>query len=105
MPIAEITIIPIGTADPSVSAYVADIHRMLKSRAPFIRYQLTPMSTIVEGEWESLMETIRLMHELPFERGALRVSTSIKIDDRRDKPNSMQSKLDTVHQLLQSDPS
>lgn len=103
MPIAEITIIPIGTSSPSVSAYVADIHRMLQSLSTSngIRYQLTPMSTIVEGDLDALLETIRRMHEVPFEQGALRVSTSVKIDDRRDKPNTMEYKLNAVERLLQ----
>jgi uncharacterized protein YqgV (UPF0045/DUF77 family) len=40
------------------------------------------------------------MHQLPFERGAQRVLTSIKIDDRRDKQLSIQGKKEAVTEKL-----
>ena len=40
------------------------------------------------------------MHEVPFEKGALRVSTMVKIDDRRDKPASMHQKVKSVEDKL-----
>jgi uncharacterized protein YqgV (UPF0045/DUF77 family) len=36
------------------------------------------------------------MHEVPFVNGAMRVSTTIRIDDRRDKDASMEQKLSSV---------
>jgi uncharacterized protein YqgV (UPF0045/DUF77 family) len=36
------------------------------------------------------------MHEVPFEAGALRVSTSVKLDDRRDKKASARDKVEAV---------
>jgi uncharacterized protein YqgV (UPF0045/DUF77 family) len=36
------------------------------------------------------------MHEVPFEAGALRVVTTIKIDDRRDKEASAKEKVKAV---------
>lgn len=100
MAIAEITIIPIGTETTSVSKYVADIHRRLREASEPIRYQLTPMSTILEGELDDLFKVIRAIHEVPFEQGAERVSTSVKIDDRRDKQGTMEQKLEAVREQL-----
>jgi uncharacterized protein (TIGR00106 family) len=97
--IAEITIIPIGTATTSLSSYVAEIQKTLQ-HAEGIRYQLTSMSTIVEGKLERVLEVIRELHEVPFTSGAQRVSTSIKIDDRRDKPSTSEQKLQSVKDLL-----
>ena len=37
-----------------------------------------------EKDYQQL-QVIRRMHEAPFEKGAVRVSTLIKIDDRRDE--------------------
>ncbi len=54
------------------------------------------MGTIVEGELEDIMKVIMQMHEVPFENKAKRVSTSIKIDDRRDKTATMEKKVDAV---------
>lgn len=96
MAIMEVTIVPIGTADTSLSRYVADIHRIVQESPEPIRYELTPMSTILEGDLAELFAVIRRMHEVPFANGVQRVSTSIKIDDRRDKPSTMESKLKSV---------
>ncbi|MGG1518807.1 MTH1187 family thiamine-binding protein [Paenibacillus oryzisoli] len=99
MAIAEITIIPIGTQSTSLSSYVADLHKELE-RHTDIAFQMTPMSTILEGPLDRLLEVIRTVHEVPFTNGAERVSTSIKIDDRRDKDASMQQKMDSVARKL-----
>ncbi|KRF04550.1 hypothetical protein ASG89_22170 [Paenibacillus sp. Soil766] len=99
MAIAEFTIIPIGTATTSLSSYVADLHKELE-RHPDIRFQMTPMGTILEGPLDRLFEVIRAVHEVPFLHGAARVSTSIKIDDRRDKPASMEQKMQSVADKL-----
>jgi uncharacterized protein (TIGR00106 family) len=96
MAIIEITIVPIGTATTSLSQYVADIQEVLSHVKQPIKYQMTPMSTIIEGKLEDLLQVIRKLHEVPFINGAERVSTSIKIDDRRDKHGSMEQKMKSV---------
>ncbi len=98
MAIVQFTIAPLGTGSTSVSKYVADCHKVVMESG--LNYQLTPMSTIVEGDLDEILSVIRKMHEVPFEKGAQRVSTSIKIDDRRDKETSMQRKLDSVMNKL-----
>lgn len=99
MAIVEATIVPLGTGSTSVSKYVADCHKILKDEKR-IKYQLTPMGTIFEGELDVILEVVRKMHEVPFENGALRVNTSIKIDDRRDKKASMEQKINSVMEKL-----
>jgi uncharacterized protein (TIGR00106 family) len=93
--IAEVTIVPLGTSSPSLSAYVAEVERVL-STYTHIKSLLTPMSTILEGDLDEVLGIIREMHEVPFLKGARRVSTRITIDDRRDKQISMHSKLEAV---------
>ncbi|KXG43144.1 MTH1187 family thiamine-binding protein [Tepidibacillus decaturensis] len=100
MAIVEVTITPLGTGTPSVSHYVAEVHKVLEQAPEALKYQLTPMSTIIEGELQDILSVIQRMHEVPFEKGALRVSTSIKIDDRRDKKASMEQKLKSVQEKL-----
>ena len=93
--IAEVTIVPLGTSSPSLSAYVAEVESVL-STYTHIKSLLTPMSTILEGDLDEVLRIIREMHEVPFLKGARRVSTRISIDDRRDKQISMHSKLEAV---------
>lgn len=101
MAIVQVTVVPLGTGTPSVGAYVAAVQRTLERATENIRYQLTPMSTIIEGELDDLLAVVRRLHEVPFERGAQRVSTSITIDDRRDKVGTMEQKLASVAEKLQ----
>ncbi|TDF97008.1 MTH1187 family thiamine-binding protein [Paenibacillus piri] len=100
MAIVELTIIPIGTASTSLSQYVADIQQVLEQAAEPVHFQMTAMSTIIEGDLKHLFAVIQRLHEVPFHHGAVRVSTSIKIDDRRDKPSSIEQKMKSVRQKL-----
>ncbi|KJS83031.1 MAG: hypothetical protein JM58_13405 [Peptococcaceae bacterium BICA1-8] len=95
MIIAEITIVPLGTGT-SISKYVAKCHQVLDESG--LKYQLTPMSTVVEGPLDKILEVVRKMHEVPFADGAQRVSTSLRIDDRRDKQLSMEGKIKAVEE-------
>jgi len=82
MAIAEISIVPIGTDTTSVSSYVAGAITILKESG--LSYTLTPMGTVVEGELEAVMAACTRMHASAFDKGAQRVYTTIKLDDRRD---------------------
>ena len=97
--IAEILVVPIGTESTSLSHYVADCISILKNDR-LVRYELTPMGTIIEGEIDRLLEIIKLLHEAPFKRGAQRVLTTIQIDDRRDKQASMRKKIASVKKII-----
>lgn len=100
MAIVDVTIIPIGTSTPSVSEYVAEIQKVLEKNSDRIKYQLTPMNTIIEGELPVLFEVIQQMHEVPFSKGLSRVATNIRVDDRRDKKSTMEGKLKAVQSRL-----
>ena len=97
MAIIEVSIVPLGTATTSVSEYVAAIHDVL-AREAGIGYQLTPMSTVIEGDLDTLWPLLRKLHEVPFQHGALRVYTTMKVDDRRDKKATMDDKISSVTQ-------
>ncbi|OZB90764.1 MTH1187 family thiamine-binding protein [Paenibacillus sp. XY044] len=99
MAIAEVTVIPIGTATTSLSSYVAQMQRVLAEQKG-ISYELTSMSTIIEGALPDIWKAIAALHEAPFLAGAQRVSTSVKIDDRRDKASSSAQKLQSVRDKL-----
>ena len=65
-----------------------------------IKYELTAMGTIIEGDLEHLLTLARKMHEAVFDAGITRVVTTIKIDDRRDKISGMSSKIESVKREL-----
>ncbi len=93
--IAEVKIIPIGTVTTSLSRYIAACLDTVK-QAQDVSYQLTAMGTIIQGPLEQVLELAQRMHEVPFGMGAKRVVTTISIDDRRDKPATIDSKVKAV---------
>jgi len=102
MAVVEISVAPLGTATPGVSAYVAECVKIVAKSG--LTYQLTPMGTVIEGDIDEILPVLRQMHEVPFNKGAERVSTLIKIDDRRDPgQHGLQGKVDSVLTKLKSD--
>ncbi|OPL09647.1 MAG: hypothetical protein AVO33_06455 [delta proteobacterium ML8_F1] len=98
MAIIEVTVVPLGTGDTSLSKYVADCHRVIEKYN--VTWELTPMGTVFEGELSMILKIIREMHEVPFDKGAQRVSTTIRIDDRRDHKATLEQKKKSVMDKL-----
>lgn len=96
--VCELSIVPLGTKSPSVSKYVAGVHRVLSKYN--IRIQLTAMSTILEGELDEILEAVKEAHNSVFSDEVMRVVTTLKIDDRRDKEISIESKVDSVQKKI-----
>lgn len=99
MAIIDISVVPVGTQSPSVSHFVAGAVRILENE-PGVKYELTPMNTIIEGDLTKLMTLAQRMHESAFAAGAMRVVTTLRIDERRDKPLTMQGKVAAVKKKL-----
>lgn len=95
MVVAGISVVPVGTKTASVSSYVRDCLRVLDKHKD-LKYELTPMATVIEGSLNAILEVVREMHEAPFSKGVMRVLTHITIDDRRDKELTMQGKVESV---------
>jgi len=98
MAVVFVTIAPLGTGTPSLSRYVAGVERILRRSG--LVHQLTAMGTIVEGDLDAILAVVREMHEAPFGQGAVRVSTLVKIDDRRDKEHTIARKMRSVEEKL-----
>ncbi len=94
MAIMEISVVPLGLGDTSVGDFVADVIRYLQSEG--IPYELTDMGTLINGHSARLLKVAQVLHELPFDRGVMRVVTHITIDDRRDKEVHLQDKVKSV---------
>ncbi|RLE34770.1 thiamine-binding protein [Candidatus Acetothermia bacterium] len=94
--IVEFTISPIGVGE-SLSKYVAKVIDLVdKSGLPYL---LTPMGTIVEGEWDEVMDLIKRCHHLVLEMEP-RVATRIYIDDRSGRKGLLEYKTRSVEEKL-----
>lgn len=99
MAIVEVSIVPLGTKTTSVSQYVARAVGVLQGEKD-IKYELTSMGTIIEGDLGHLLTLVQKMHEAVFDAGIARVVTTVKIDDRRDKSPSMSGKIESLKREL-----
>ncbi|MGY4707000.1 MTH1187 family thiamine-binding protein [Candidatus Bipolaricaulota sp. J31] len=94
--IVEFTISPIGVGE-SLSKYIAEVIDIVdKSGLPYL---LTPMGTIVEGEWDEVLELIKRCHHRMLEL-APRVATRIYIDDRPGRKGLLEYKTKSVEEKL-----
>lgn len=99
MAVVQISCTPLGEGSGGISKFVAGCLALVKKSG--LKYQLTPMGTILEGDLDEIFSLVRRMHESPFNAGAQRVSTLIKIDDRRDREHTMERKLKSVQDQMQ----
>jgi uncharacterized protein (TIGR00106 family) len=98
--ILAISVTPIGTGSPSVGDYVAEAVRVIERSG--LPYRLHAMHTEVEGELGQLLALVPAIHAACFARGALRLSTVMKIDDRRDGSSSIEGKVRAVERRMRS---
>ena len=77
--------------------YVSRILNIIdKSGLP---YQLTPMGTILEGEWKEVMDVVEACFE-ELKKDCGRISAGIKIDYRESGTNRLRGKVDAVEKQL-----
>ncbi len=92
--VAELSVVPLGVG-PSVSKYVKEALKELRSSG--VRVEPGAMGTIIEADdMDKLLEAVKRAHEAVFRAGAIRVVTTLRIDDRRDKELSIESKLAAI---------
>ncbi|MHB0935378.1 MAG: MTH1187 family thiamine-binding protein [Armatimonadota bacterium] len=86
--LAEVRMIPVGTGSPSISRMVADSIKVVQQSG--LKYDVTATGTNIEGTLDEILQTVKKMEEVPFSEGADRVVLMVTIDDRRDKPISLE---------------
>ncbi len=100
MIVAELTVVPLGTGTPSVSRYVSRAVDELRKLG--LEPHLTAMGTIIEAaDMGIILEAVRRVHESVFEQGAVRVVTTLKLDERRDREGSIEQKMKAVRSKLE----
>jgi uncharacterized protein (TIGR00106 family) len=99
MPLLEISITPVGTDSTSFSSDVTNAVRKIEEKE--LKYQVTPTSTVVEGDIEQLWGVAQEIHQEAISNGPERIITNISIDHRKDKQMEMNHQIDTIEKSLE----
>ncbi len=94
--LAQFSIFPVG-AKESLSKDVAKILDIVDTSG--LSYKFTPMSTIVEGDWDEVMALIKKCRDAMRESNN-RVYVSIVIDDRAGAEHRLTGKVESVESEL-----
>ena len=96
MIVAEVTVSVLGEGS-SISHFVRVAVEALKKSG--LKTLPGPNATSVEAQSiDELLKAVRAAHVAVVEAGAKRVITTLKIDDRRDKPATIETKLRAIDQ-------
>ena len=95
--IADLCVVPIGVG-VSVSEYVAACEKVLTDAG--LKTRLHAYGTNIEGPWDEVFAAIKRCHEVVHELGAPRISTSLRLGTRTDRPQTMEDKLRSVERKM-----
>jgi len=94
MIISQLSIAPFGK-DVSVSKYVKKVVEVIEKHD--VKSETNAMATVIETkDLETLFKIVQEAHMTMVNSGAQRVITELKIDDRRDKNATMDTKLKSL---------
>ncbi len=98
--IVDLCVVPVGVG-VSVAKYVAACEQVIAEAG--LKSQLHANGTDIEGEWDDVFAVVKRCHEIVHEMNAPRIVTSMRINTRVDKEQTMQDKINSVKdQLAQS---
>lgn len=81
----------------SVSPYVSRILDYIDKSG--VTYQLTPMGTILEGDWDKVINVVTGCLNL-LEKDCERITINLKVDYRKGSESRMHTKIEKVEELL-----
>jgi uncharacterized protein (TIGR00106 family) len=97
--VADFCLIPLDVG-LSLSPYIVECEKILKTYS--LELNLHGYGTNIEGEWDDVFEAIKKCHEKIHEMGALRISSTLRFGTRTDKEQTIQEKIKSVQDKLES---
>ncbi|KAF7590445.1 hypothetical protein BBP40_002849 [Aspergillus hancockii] len=89
--LADFCLIPIGTANPSVSAQIADVQRLIEKSG--LKYTMHSAGTTLEGSWDEVHRVIGQAHTILHQQGVVRIQTDVRVGSRIDKEQTAEDKV------------
>ena len=98
--IAYFIITPVGIQSTSMGSYIAAAV-VAMNEVKGLSCEITPMGTVMEADsLEPMFEAVKAAHEALVDKGVARVESTLIIDDRRDKPRTMNDKVNSVKKYM-----
>ena len=91
--IIDFSIFPLTSSGESLSPYVARAIEVIKKSG--LNYQLGPMGTAIEGEWDEVMRVVSHCYHA-LEPDFDRIYINMKVDAKRKRVNGIQGKVSSV---------
>lgn len=95
--IVDLCVVPIGVG-VHLAPYVAACQKVLSEAG--LTFRLHPNGTAIEGDWAPVFAAIEGCHRALHAMGCPRIFTTVTINTRTDKQQSLDDKLDSVRSLL-----
>ncbi len=99
MATADLTVLPIGREGAGAGDVIAEIQRRLSTQDK-VKFQMNAMGTSLEGSVEDILALAGQLHAVPFESGIPRAYTILKLDERRDREQTLEGKVESVRRRL-----
>ena len=98
---AEISILPIGTSNASISKEVAAAFDAIRKTKDINSAKLTPMGTQIEADnIQAILRSVEAAHQAVKSTGAKRIVSSIRIAERLDALRSLEDEVKSVTEKL-----
>jgi uncharacterized protein (TIGR00106 family) len=95
--LVDLSVVPLGVG-VSLSQYVAACQRVINEMG--LKSSLHSYGTNIEGEWDEVFAAVKRCHEVVHEMGAPRVSSTLRVGTRTDRPQTMEDKVRSVEEKL-----
>jgi uncharacterized protein (TIGR00106 family) len=99
--IVDLCVVPIGVG-VHLAPYIAVCERVLLDAD--LKIQLHPNGTAIEGEWDPVFQAIEACHVAVHATGCPRTYTTVKVNTRTDRDQTLEDKVASVEALLQQLP-
>ena len=96
MVLLEFSMSPLGKGE-SVGKYVSRSLEIIDQSG--VEYRLNPMGTVLEGEWDEVMDVVSQCYNR-MKKDCNRISCTIKIDYRKGKNGRLSGKISSVEKRL-----
>lgn len=93
----DLCVIPIGVG-VSLSEYIVACQKIIREAG--LTHEMHAYGTNIEGEWDAVFTVVRRCHETVHAMGAPRITTTIKLGTRVDRPQTLADKVDSVRAKL-----